>query len=264
MNRLAIGAMMLLVLGPALHARDDPKDKPKNEKADKAAEKPKTPAEQYRQIISEQERARQDFMKAYREAKTDADRQKAFEKYPNPQKVSGRMLEIAEKNPKDDAAVDALVWIAQNASYGTEGNKAVSLLSDKYIENKKVGQACLALINSQSADAEKLMRSVMEKNPDHDAKGMATLALAKYLKHKLEPPGKEVEGLLETVEKDYADVKYSNLKLGEAAQRELFELRNLAIGATAPNIAGEDIDGKKFSLADYRGKVVVLDFWGNW
>ena len=35
-------------------------------------------------------------------------------------------------------------------------------------------------------------------------------------------------------------------------------------GKTAPDIEGEDIDGKKFKLSDYRGKVVVLDFWGNW
>lgn len=184
------------------------------------------------------------------------------------------MLEIAEKNPKDDAAVDALVWIVQNASYGQEGNKALSLLSDKYIENKKLGPVCLALTYSQSPDAEKLMRSVMEKNPDHDAKGMATLALAQYLKRKSERPGmqlaeaqkiaKEAESLLVTVEQKYADVGGPRAKLGDTAKRELFEVRNLAIGATAPNIAGEDIDGKKFSLADYRGKVVVLDFWGNW
>ncbi|HEV3444883.1 MAG TPA: redoxin domain-containing protein [Gemmataceae bacterium] len=32
----------------------------------------------------------------------------------------------------------------------------------------------------------------------------------------------------------------------------------------APDIAGIDFDGKKFKLSDYRGKVVVLDFWGNW
>ena len=38
----------------------------------------------------------------------------------------------------------------------------------------------------------------------------------------------------------------------------------LQVGLVAPNIVGEDIDGVKFQLEDYRGKVVVLDFWGFW
>jgi peroxiredoxin len=41
-------------------------------------------------------------------------------------------------------------------------------------------------------------------------------------------------------------------------------LRYLAIGKVAPDIEGEDIDGRRFKLSDYRGKVVLLDFWGNW
>ena len=36
------------------------------------------------------------------------------------------------------------------------------------------------------------------------------------------------------------------------------------VGQAAPNFTAVDQDGKKFSLSDYRGKVVVLDFWGFW
>jgi peroxiredoxin len=36
------------------------------------------------------------------------------------------------------------------------------------------------------------------------------------------------------------------------------------IGSLAPEIVGEDIDGKPIRLSDYRGKVVLLDFWGTW
>lgn len=52
--------------------------------------------------------------------------------------------------------------------------------------------------------------------------------------------------------------------LADKVKAELFEIRNLAVGMVAPNIKGEDIDGVKFSLSDYRGKVVLLDFWGDW
>lgn len=36
------------------------------------------------------------------------------------------------------------------------------------------------------------------------------------------------------------------------------------VGDEAKDIAGEDVDGKSFKLSDYRGKVVMLDFWGFW
>jgi cytochrome oxidase Cu insertion factor (SCO1/SenC/PrrC family) len=38
----------------------------------------------------------------------------------------------------------------------------------------------------------------------------------------------------------------------------------LEVGNRAPEIQGEDLDGVKFKLSDYRGKVVMLDFWGDW
>ena len=65
--------------------------------------------------------------------------------------------------------------------------------------------------------------------------------------------------------KKYADVQGTRGgKLGEEAENNLFEMRHLSVGKKAPEIAGEDIDGKKFKLSDYKGKVVMLDFWGNW
>ena len=35
-------------------------------------------------------------------------------------------------------------------------------------------------------------------------------------------------------------------------------------GATAPDIVGVDLDGVEFKLSDYKGKVIFLDFWGDW
>ena len=36
------------------------------------------------------------------------------------------------------------------------------------------------------------------------------------------------------------------------------------IGVAAPEIVGKDVQGVEFRLSDYRGKVVMLDFWGHW
>jgi len=51
--------------------------------------------------------------------------------------------------------------------------------------------------------------------------------------------------------------------IGEKAAAELFEVRHLLVGRPAPEIEGRDQDGREFKLSDYRGKVVLLDFWSE-
>ena len=41
-------------------------------------------------------------------------------------------------------------------------------------------------------------------------------------------------------------------------------MADLKVGRPAPEIEGEDLDGRRFRLSDYRGRVVALDFWGHW
>jgi peroxiredoxin len=43
-----------------------------------------------------------------------------------------------------------------------------------------------------------------------------------------------------------------------------YMVTKLTIGKTAPDIIGGDLDGVPFKLSDYRGKVVVLMFSGEW
>jgi peroxiredoxin len=53
--------------------------------------------------------------------------------------------------------------------------------------------------------------------------------------------------------------------LRECAKRALVEVSGeLAVGKPAPEIEGPDADGQPFRLSDYRGKVVVLSFFGDW
>jgi thiol-disulfide isomerase/thioredoxin len=49
----------------------------------------------------------------------------------------------------------------------------------------------------------------------------------------------------------------------QKARGRLFQLDYLQVGKT-PDFTTQDIDGVEFKLSDYRGKVVVLDFWGLW
>lgn len=50
----------------------------------------------------------------------------------------------------------------------------------------------------------------------------------------------------------------------DASAGSVFKLTHLREGMVAPDIVGEDFDGAEFKLSDYRGKVVVIDFWGDW
>ena len=51
---------------------------------------------------------------------------------------------------------------------------------------------------------------------------------------------------------------------GKRSAGLLFRIENLVVGKTAPDFATQDVEGVAFKLSDYRGKVVVLDFWGFW
>jgi cytochrome oxidase Cu insertion factor (SCO1/SenC/PrrC family) len=49
-----------------------------------------------------------------------------------------------------------------------------------------------------------------------------------------------------------------------ATEVKVHDPADLEIGKVAPDIEGVDLDQVPFRLSDYRGKVVVLDFWGDW
>lgn len=36
------------------------------------------------------------------------------------------------------------------------------------------------------------------------------------------------------------------------------------VGSVAPEIVGVDLEGVEFKLSDYKGQVIMLDFYGDW
>jgi peroxiredoxin len=66
---------------------------------------------------------------------------------------------------------------------------------------------------------------------------------------------------------EYAGVNVST-RLGdsvsEAARKKIFFIDRLTVGNTAPDFECALLDGKKANLSDFRGNVVVLDFWTTW
>jgi hypothetical protein len=258
MHRIVMGSLALLILGPALWALDDPPDKPKEEP-------PRSLREQVQGLMQEYNKAQQEYRLAIQAAQAKMPRQDVY---------AEKFLELARKNPKDPAALDAIAWVVNNTG-GTAQTRAVDLLTKNYVEDPKVGSILNRFAYNLTGDAEKFLRAVMEKNPSADTQGVACFVLASAFKNQLrraqgaqgERMSKEAEELFERVVEKYADVRYGRDTLGVAARAQLTGLRNqrqLAVGKLAPEIEGEDVDGKKFKLSDYRGKVVVLDFWGHW
>jgi cytochrome oxidase Cu insertion factor (SCO1/SenC/PrrC family) len=65
--------------------------------------------------------------------------------------------------------------------------------------------------------------------------------------------------------KDFADLADARGRsYAQIAEETLFEYDHLQVGMVAPDFEAIDENGQKFKLSDYRGKVVMLDFWGIW
>lgn len=69
----------------------------------------------------------------------------------------------------------------------------------------------------------------------------------------------EARSLVETLTKEYGDTSY-----GMQARAASIRPEDLEPGKVAPDFIGKTIDGHEFKLSDYRGKVVLVDFYGFW
>jgi len=78
--------------------------------------------------------------------------------------------------------------------------------------------------------------------------------------------GAEAKPLLDEILSKYKDLAKGWSTYGAIADALANPLdpADLAVGKPAPEIVGKDIDGKEIRLSDYKGKVVVIDFFGDW
>ena len=87
--------------------------------------------------------------------------------------------------------------------------------------------------------------------------------LARYLIHKVKI--NESEGLA-WVQSKWEEFQQINPhpEYTEAVQAALDEALKLQPGQSAPNFTLDDLDGKPVSLSQFKGQVVLLDFWASW
>lgn len=270
-------ALALAALVPPLRAAD--KEAPRKGEASKEAGKhPPKLADQLEGLQKDLDHMAGPIQKEYMQAKSADARKKILERYrAAAQEKTGHALELAEKLPDDPAALSALLWVVSTyAGGGTtpEREKALAIMARDHTAGPRAVEICQSLLGG-SPGVETYVRAVLEKNPAHDAQGQAALVLARAYKARSdaqlaahEPEAAATLGKAEKsfalVIQKYGDVKDGRRTLKERAEGDLFEMRRLALGKVAPDIEGEDSSGKRFKLSDYRGKVVVLDFWARW
>lgn len=201
-------------------------------------------------------------------------------------------MAIANADPASSVAFEAVEWVLRNprAWHVEVGLPAINLLLAHHTPNPKLGPLVATVgyylpIPEEPffSPALQLLQIVSDGNPDRAARGNATLGLAMLAKREFSyveaDNDAESERLalraikaFERVVRDYGDcpnlrtlgIRPATPNLAGEAEFELRELRDLRLGALAPETVGTDLNGKRFKLSDYRGKVVLLVFWAGW
>jgi len=258
-----------------------------------------SPRVQYDSLIREFDTAYKSSIEALTKGADDQERLKASLGRPQPHEYAPRFFAIAAKHPEDPVALDALTWIASKCVFGPHAEKAMAMIARDHGRSERLKDFCgeCSRYGEPFPPYEEMLRAVLKDSPHRQVKGAAFLALADYLKmakettesrlvkialngeqsldkaklanvqrmrdRGLEAVAAESEALFQKVIDQYADIRIESnypQNAAELAKGELHVLRNLCIERKAPDIVGKDIRGKAMRLADYRGKVVVLDF----
>lgn len=199
-----------------------------------------------------------EFMKGYRAAmKEGRDEATAY------LKKAGQPDRNAYAKQMSDVAAYAMAWSAANGD-SKKRRAAMTYLFENHADSPAMSLVVAsARFGVSPKVAEERYRKLIDENKDESVQGLAMMSLASMLARNPDK-AEEVEKLYRTIVAKYADVKGRGGTIGETAKKALYEIEYLSVGKEAPEIKAEDLDGVEFKLTDYRGKVVLLDFWGNW
>ncbi len=207
---------------------------------------------------------------------------------------SKRFMVIAHKYPDTTAARDAVLFAVAQTS-GKQKDEAMNHLLDHYSRSVQLSKIADSLTEEvPSQEIENWFYKIIDNSTDDSDRAHAINGLAKYVRQieffkktldvnpayaarlpsaqidyiyqaRTEAQNAKLASLLREAIEEFSDIQFlRETTYGDIAARELFELENLQVGCVAPDITGKDLDEIPFKLSDYRGKVVMLDFWGHW
>ncbi len=221
---------------------------------------------EYDALMKEFEAAQQAFYQKYSTLETEGERRALVEdasQNPN-QSFTSRFQAFAEHTGTHPAAASAWMWLLQATDDKEEMSRIADRMLKDFLHAPAIVQFAQFLTHAEwRLGREKTvaaLRTIRGQSRDAEGKLQATLALGIVQMSAQDAAGKkEGRALLEEVVAAQKDGP-----LAARAAGFLFELDRLQVGMLAPEIEGSDSEGQPFRLSDYRGKVVVLDFWGFW
>jgi peroxiredoxin len=252
--RLTAAVVMLTMAAPVALAEDK-----------KAPAKADERQIQLKALIQDFIKARDEGYAALRQAQTVEEKKAAEAKLPKEADFLPRIHVLLASGAKDDVAAEALAF----AVFGLDTNdeKVFEALNTHFVKTDKIRRFVQRAAMSGAPDgARPVLETVLEQNSSQELKGLACYALGVMAFEKGgAKSAKEAEVYFARVAKDFAGIKAGRMgTLGEMAKGGLFELHNLQVGMKAPPAESKNLKGEKVSLADYQGKVVVLDIWTTW
>ena len=172
----------------------------------------------------------------------------------------------AEEFAGTDDAVPFLTWLCSGGDEDAREQALGALLSDHITSPALTGAVRSLGRMDRTLGAERVdevLMSIVEQNPSKDVQALALhTRTTLYVGSRKSPTDAQKESAIGDLTRAVELAEDDEIK--SRAQGALNELTLLQVGMTAPEIVGEDLDGVEFKLSDYRGKVVLLDFWGDW
>ena len=180
------------------------------------------------------------------------------------------LYSLAKKYPK---AKGAAYVSFQNYHYEHNPKKKQEKLTyfmSQYIDSDQINYILYSLIQSYSNEVPKLMHLVMLGSNKKENRHAAAFALASW-KHRMmrmivtHPDVVKFQTAeLISMYNSIIDTPGMNERILKKSKAALYMLETFSIGCEAPEIIGTDHEDKEFKLSDYRGKVVLVDFWADW
>lgn len=196
------------------------------------------------------------FMKKVRAEKDRAKMTAMYKNRPLPTEQVAMILKLAKADPKAEGIEKGLVWSLRTTDL-KQREQIGDLLMTHYKDSKSLGR----LAQSWMFDQDKL-REIIENAGDETVRQGATYLLASAMGRNPESKDEAV-ALLKKLQ-EWPEIAENNERLLGQVNGDLFAIEKLSVGCEAPDIVGTDHEDKEFKLSDYKGQVVLLDFWGYW